>query len=153
MTRQAINQSRPPRRRFWDRRARDAAALAIAIATAGAVHADVRVSGDARAVRVDATQSNVAEVLSALETACGLRVKTSAVLDRPVNGTFTGSPSKILSRVLRDYNYFIRYRSTEIELTVIGLQGDGAAALARPPPPPTPAMSLSEAVRLKAKDH
>ena len=149
MTHETASQSDLPTRRFSDWRARAAAAVAVVIVTAGTVHAEVRVNGDARAVQVDATQSNVGEVLSALEDACGLRVKTSTALDRPVSGTFTGSPAKILSRVLQGYNYFIRYQSTEIELTVLGLQGDSAAALARPRPPPTPAVSLSEAVRLK----
>ena len=126
-------------------------ALAVVIVTAGTVHADVRVTGDARAVQVDATGSNVAEVLSALATACGLRVKTSMALDRPVSGTFTGSLSQVLSQMLQGHNYYIRHQATEIEVTVIGPQGDRAAAVARPRPPPTPAMSLSEAVRLKSR--
>ena len=89
-------------------------------------------NGDARAVQVDATQSNVAEVLSALESIFRLRVNTSTVLDRSVSGTFTGSLAQILSRVLQGYNYFIRHQATEIEVTVIGPQGDRAAAVARP---------------------
>jgi hypothetical protein len=153
MTHETISQSTLPRRRFSDWCARAAAALAVVIAITATVHAEVRVNGDAADVQLDARQSNVGEVLSALQTTCGLRVKTSTALDRPVSGTFTGSPSKILSRVLQGYNYFIRYGGTEIELTVIGLQGDRAAALARPPPPPTPAVSLSEAVRLKVNGH
>jgi hypothetical protein len=149
MDHETVSQSSLPRRRFSDWRARAAAALAAVIVTAGTVHAEVRVNGDARAVQVDATRSNVAEVLSALETAYGLRVNTSTALERPVGGTFTGSLAQILSRMLEGYNYFIRHQATKIEVTIIGLQGDRAAALARPRPPPTPAMSLSEAVRLK----
>ena len=138
-----------PKHRLMYWRDRAAAALAVVIVTAGTVHAEVRVSGDIRAVQLDATQSNVAEVLSALATAYGLRVKTSRALDRPVGGTFTGSLPQILPRMLEGYNYFIRHRASEIEVTVIGLQGDPPVARPRPPPPPNPAMSLSEAVRLK----
>ena len=135
--------------RLLDWRNRAAAALAVAIVTAGTVHAEVRVNGDARAVQLDATQSNVAEVLSALATAYGLRVKTSRALDRPVGGTYSGSLAQIVSRMLEGYNYFIRHQASEIEVTVIGLQGDPPAA--RPRPPPNPAMSLADAVRLKIR--
>jgi hypothetical protein len=138
-------------RRFLDWRARAAAALAVVIVTAGTVHGEVRVNGDARAVQVDATQSNVAEVLSALQSAFGLRVNASTVLDRAVSGTFTGSLAQVLSRVLQDHNYFIRRQATEIEVTVIGLQGNRATAVARPRLPTSPAMSLSQAVRLKSR--
>jgi hypothetical protein len=79
------------------------------------------------------------------------RLTTRAMaLDRAVNGTFTGSLAQILSRMLQGHNYFIRQQATEIEVTVIGPQGDRAAAVARPRPPPTPAMSLSKAARLKS---
>jgi hypothetical protein len=150
MSHETVSQSSLPRRRFSDWRARAAAALAIVIVTAATVHAEVRVNGDARAVQVDATRSNVAEVLSALETEYGLRLNTSTALERPVSGTFTGSLAQILSRILEGYDYFIRHQATQIEVTITGLQGDRAAAVARPRPPPTPAMSLSEAVRLKS---
>jgi hypothetical protein len=138
------------KRRFLDWRDRAAAALAVVIVTASTVHAEVRVNGDASALQVVATQSNVAEVLSALESAFRLRVNTPMVLDRAVSGTFTGSLAQILSRMLQDCNYFIRWQATEIEVTVIGLKGDRTAVVQRPRPPKSPAMSLSESVRLKS---
>jgi hypothetical protein len=110
-------------------------ALAIVIATAVTVHAEVGVNGDTTAVRVDATQSNVAEILSALESAFQFRVNTSVVLDRAVSGTFTGSLAQVLSRLLEGHNYFIRRQATEIEVTVIGMQGDRAVAVEPPRPP------------------
>lgn len=139
------------KRRFPDWRDRAAAALAVLIVTAGDVHAEVRVNGDAGAVQVDATRSNVAEVLSALASAFRLRVKTSVVLDRAVSGRFAGSLAQVLSRVLQGHNYFIRRQATEIEVTVMALPGDHAAAVVRPRRPTNPAMSLSEAVRLKSR--
>jgi hypothetical protein len=129
---------------------RISAALAVVIVMAGTVHAEVRVNGDASALQVVATQSNVAEVLSALESEFRLQVKTPIVLDRAIGGTFTGSLAQILRRILEDYNYFIRWQATEIEVTVIGLTGDRAAVVQRPRPPKSPAMSLSESVRLKS---
>jgi hypothetical protein len=134
-------------------RDRAAATLAVVILTASTVHADVRVSGDVRAVQVDATRSTVAEVFSALESAFGLRVNTSMALDRPVSGTYTGSLPQVLSRMLQGYSYFIRRQAAQIEVTVIGLQGDNAVVAHRPrlPPGNSPALSLSEAVRRKVQ--
>jgi len=106
-----------------------AAALAIAIVTGGPAHADVRVNGDVSAVRVEATTSNVAEVLAALESAYHVRVNTVVVLDSSVGGTFTGSLTQVVSRLLEGYNYFIRRRASEIEVTVVGSRGDQAIAV------------------------
>jgi hypothetical protein len=138
----------PPRMPDW--RARAAAAFAVLIMTAGIVHADVRVSGDAKAVQLDATQSTVAEALSALESAFPLRVNTSAALDGAISGIYTGALPAILSRLLQGYNYVIRRQASEIEVTVIGAQGNRAAAVERPRQPPSnPALSLADAVRRK----
>jgi hypothetical protein len=148
-THETVGRSSLSKRRFLDWRDRVTAALAVVIVTAGTVHAEVRVNGDASALQVVATQSNVAEVLSALESAFRLRVKSPIVLDRAIGGTFTGPLAQILRRILEDYNYSIRWQETEIDVTVIGLTGDRAAVVQQPPPPKSPAMSLSEFVRLK----
>jgi hypothetical protein len=150
MTHETVGRNSLPKRRLPDWRDRATAALAVVIVTAGTVHAEVRVNGAASALQVVATQSNIAEVLSALESAFRLQVHTPIVLDRAIGGTFTGPLAQILRRMLEDYNYFIRWQATEIEVTVIGLTGDRAAAVQGPRPPTSPAMSLSESVRLKS---
>jgi len=131
-------------------RYRAASAFAALLVTATTVHADVRVSGDVGAVQLDASRSNVAEVLSALEAAFRLRVNTSIVLDRPIGGTYSGSLAQVLPRILQGYNYVIRSQPTEVEVTVIAQQGDHAAAVQRRlQRGKSPALSLSDAVRLK----
>ena len=131
-------------------RDRAAAALAVLILTSTA-HAEVRVSGDASAVQLKATGSTVAESLSALKSAFRLRVNASMTLDRAVSGTYIGALPQILSQLLQGYNYFIGHHGTEIEVTVIGSEGDRAAAAqrARAAPVNNPALSLADAVRLK----
>ena len=136
-------------RHFW--RNRIAAALALAIMALGTAHAEVRVKGSVKAARVEAVQANLTEVLFALKSAFGLRVNASTALAGDISGTYTGSLAQILSSVLRGYNYFIRWRADEIEVTVVGLQNVRAAALVRPRPHPTRAMSLAEAVRRKVR--
>ena len=120
------------KRGFMERQHCVAAALAFAIVTASPVHADVRVTGDVAAVRVEATNANVAEVLSALESAFRFRINAPVVLDHPVGGTFTGSLTQVLARMLEGYNYFIRREAGEIEVIVVGIKGDRAIAAERP---------------------
>lgn len=144
-----------------------AAAVAVLIVTTGAVQANVRVSGDATAVQLNATAATVAEALSALQSRFRVRVKASTSLDRSIGGIYTGALPKIVSSLLQGYNYFIKRHGAEIEVIVIGSQGDRAAearrarvtaggaqddrtAPAQPPRGvPGNAFSLADAVRLK----
>lgn len=132
MTHETGGASGTLKRWFW--RDYAAAILAIMIVTGGPVHADVRVNGDTTAVRVEATKSNVAEVLSALESTFHLRVNTSVILDGSVGGTFTGSLREVVARLLEGHNYFIRRQASEIEVTVVGTKGDRAIPIERPQP-------------------
>jgi hypothetical protein len=150
MVHETVGPSSSLKRRIFNWRDRAASALVILVVMAGTVRADVRVRGDPTAVQLDATRSNVAEVLSALESAFRLRVNTSMVLDKPVGGAYTGSLANVLSRILQGYNYVIRSEPTEIEVTVMAQQANhGAAVQRRLPPGNSPALSLSDAVRLK----
>lgn len=106
-----------------------------------AVRAEVRVQGDAAALRVDASKSHVAEVLSALGPALHVRVKTPIALDKAINGTYVGSLQQVLSRVLDGYNYVIKRRDAAIEVVVIGTRGNRAMAVQAPTP--APARSLA----------
>ena len=137
--------------RVVDWRNRAAAALAVLIVTAGPLHAGVRVSGDATAVQLNATASTVAEALSALKAAFQVRVQASMVLDRPIGGTYSGALPQILSELLQGYNYFITHHGTQIEVTVVGSQGNQVATTRRPSVAPnnSSALSLADAVRLK----
>lgn len=133
--------------RNWHHRA--ASALLVLVVMAGTVRADVRVSGDPTAVQLEATQSNVGEVLSALESAFRLRINASMTLDKAIAGTFRGPLAQVLPRILQGYNYVIRWGPTQIDVTVMARQGDQGVAQRRPPPGKSPALSLADAVRLK----
>ncbi len=109
-------------------------------------------TGDASAVQVDVTRSNLGEVLAALEAAFRFRVNTSMTLDKQVTGTYSGSLAQVLSRMLQGHDYFIRRRATGLEVTVVPSQYERAVAAASPRRPRrTPAMSLAEAARLNGR--
>ena len=143
MTHDAVGRNTRLKHRRLDWHDCSAAALAIAIVTVAAVtaHAEVRVNGDASAIRVDANQSNAAEILSALGSALEVRVHTSIALDRPVSGTFAGSLAQILPRVLDGYNYVIKRQAAVTEVVIIGTRGDRAIAVEPPRPPARPSLA------------
>lgn len=119
-----------------------AAVFAITMLSATSAHADVRVSGDATALRVDANQVQVADVLSALRATVDVRVSAQVVLDRPISGSYAGSLGQVLARVLEGYNYVVKARDGQTEIVVLGRRGDQAVA-PRPVTPPAAPRSLA----------
>jgi hypothetical protein len=94
----------------------------------GAARADVRVTGDVGSLRIDASQAQVAEVLSELGKGLNVRYKTSIALDRVIDGNYSGTLEQIVSRLLDGYNYWMRKRDGTIEITVVGIRGERAVA-------------------------
>ena len=87
-------------------------------------YCDTVVSGSMGSVQLEARDSSVAEVLSALSQALPIRYRTSVELNRAVTGTFKGPALKVISRVLQDYDYVIRQNAEGgFEVMVIKLAG------------------------------
>jgi hypothetical protein len=97
--------------------------------------ADVRVQGDVAAVRIDANQSRVSEVLSALGSTFNLRYRTPIPLDEAISGTFKGSLREVIARLLEGFNYVVKTERDAIEVVVVGRRGERAI----PAAPQTPA--------------
>jgi hypothetical protein len=110
-------------------RARTAGVLVLAIlmtVNAFSACAEVRVEADARAVRVDASQASVADVLTALGPSFNVRYRTVMPLQGVVNGSYSGSVERVLSRVLDGYNYVLKRDKVGIEVLIIGKRGESA---------------------------
>jgi hypothetical protein len=84
----------------------------------------VRVQLDAAAVRVEAHQTTIASVLSALAGAFNIRYRASIALDEVLNGTYAGSLGHVISRVLNGYNYVIKYESSQLDVIILGKRGE-----------------------------
>jgi hypothetical protein len=116
------------------------AVLAIALTwllPTPSARAEVHVTGDPEAVRVDASDAPIEEVLAALGQSFGLQHRSSGPLTRRVTGTYEGSLPRIVRRLLDGYDFVMKSGSTNLEVVVIGV----APAEARPgmlpslPPP------------------
>jgi hypothetical protein len=101
-----------------------AAALAALLALAPrAARAGTQVEGTLEAVRVEAHDATLHDVLAALSATFKLRVQASAGLDQTVSGTFQGSLRQVVARLLASRNYVAKYGPDTIEITVFGTDG------------------------------
>jgi hypothetical protein len=102
------------------------AVIPLLIADAGG---SLRVEGDsATAVRVNARQTTITNVLDALASAFNVRYRSSIALDEVLDGTYAGSLGYVISRVLSDYNYVIKYQSSGLDVVIFGMRSERAAA-------------------------
>jgi|SRR6516165_2343856 hypothetical protein len=130
-------------------------------------HAEANVTGTVDSVRLEAHAASLEEVLSAFGTAFNLRYHTSTALVESVNGTYSGSLQRLLSRLLDGYNFVIKTSDNEIEVAIYGGEREGqtpvwrveAPNLPSPPQggyrpgPPVPVPTLSAEAASRAERH
>lgn len=119
-------------------RARTTGVLVLAIlmtANAHPVRAEVRVEGDARSVRVEASQASVADVLTALGPSFNVRFRTVIPLQEVVNATFTGALEQVIPKMLDGYSYVLKKEQNSVEVLIVGARG-ARAVFVEPPKAP-----------------
>lgn len=91
-------------------------------ALAMSAQAEVRITGESDAVKIDATEASAEELLTELGHAYGLRYRSSADLNRSISGTFTGSLQEVVSRVLslQGYDFGVETSADGIVVAVYG---------------------------------
>lgn len=124
---------------LWPRLGAGAAICLALVACPVPSRGDVSVRGTAAAVRIDAKQAPLSEVLSALGANFELRYDTLIALDEViVSGTYAGALEEVLKRILTGLNYVIQTQEGAVEVIVVGRRGDPPAAggAGAPAPPP-----------------
>jgi hypothetical protein len=92
-------------------------------------HAEVTVEGDAQAVRIEAREASVEEVLAALVKAFDLRIRSAAALDRRISGTYQGSLDSVISRVLNGYDYVVKHAPVSMNVVIVGKSENAGAGV------------------------
>jgi hypothetical protein len=82
----------------------------------------LRIRGDAAALHVEVRHTTIADVLSAL----AVRYRASVSLDEVIEGTYAGSLSQVISRVLKGYNYATKQNGPNFEVIIFGRRGESA---------------------------
>jgi len=105
----------------------------LLIAMASPAQAEVHVSGNAQAVRIEAQDVVLDDVLSALNQKLDLKYRTAVPLQKRINGTYEGPVRQVLSRLLDGYDFFVKDAGGAIEVVVIGSAkaGDSRAVTSR----------------------
>ena len=133
-TQQAATQ--PPRSAWaWARLA--ALAIMLIFGVPATATAEVRIEGNAAAVRISTSQNTIADVLSALGTFFNLRYRTAVPLIAAADPAYSGSVRQVIAHLLEGYNYLVKTDQETTEIVILGSHGQAAmpapAAKAAPP--------------------
>jgi hypothetical protein len=85
--------------------------------------AEIQITGEPDAIKVEAKEASVEDVLITLNKAFDLQYRSSANLSRSVSGTFTGSLQQVVSRVLllEGYNFVSESSANGVMIAVYNM--------------------------------
>jgi hypothetical protein len=86
-----------------------------------AAHADARVSVQGDAVRLEAEDAPLSDVLTALGATYELRYPGATGLSQIVTGTYAGSAREIIAGVLAGYDYVVKSSNGKLAILVYGV--------------------------------
>ncbi|QGM46761.1 hypothetical protein [Methylocystis heyeri] len=104
------------------------AVLLMAVCLPTAAPAGIKIEGDASAVKVEASDAPLSELLEALKKSFGLEFRSSAPLNMPINGSFSGSLQEVVTSVLflKDFNFVYAASKTGPVVDIFNPSGEGA---------------------------
>jgi hypothetical protein len=111
---------------------------ALVVLSSPVTNAEMRLTGQVDAVRMEARDASIEDVLTALGATYGLRFRTATPLGAHITGTFTGPLVKVVARVLEGYDYVSKSTNGTVEVAVVGVVGDRQAV---PSPATLPAFA------------
>jgi len=97
-------------------------ALLGAIMVAAPAQAEVRIAEtiDSGNLTIEAHNATVREVLDALAARQSIEFRSSEALSRPITGTYSGTPRRVISRVLEGYDHVVESTGARIRISVFG---------------------------------
>jgi hypothetical protein len=100
---------------------------ALVVLSSVATNAETRLTGQVDAIRMEARDASIEDVLTALGATYGLRFRTETSLGAHITGTFTGPLVKVVAQVLNGYDYVSKSTNGAVEVAVVGVVGDRQA--------------------------
>jgi len=127
--------------RRYDRLCRWSAALAgvslaVWVGWIGPATAEVRVAGGVNAVKLEARNATLDEILAALRRSYKFNYRSAGNLGGAVSGTYSGSLRAVVTHLLDGRNYVIHATSNRVEALIFATGGTGSLAPAQMGPPP-----------------
>ena len=94
--------------------------------------AEAQVRGTPKAVAIEAKDTSVEEILAALSGAFDLHYRSSANLEKRLNGNYEGSLQSVMKHVLEGYSYIVKTGDGGIHVTVLDTSKTAPTAGASP---------------------
>src|SRR5262249_45761665 len=98
-------------------------ALCACLLTPAAARAEYQIEGDVTQLRLEATQTPIDELFSALSAAYGVKISAAVLPDQPVTGGYTGSLQRVIGQLLERYDYVLAVSPDRIEISFLGVRG------------------------------
>ena len=96
-----------------------AAALGLAMSADRPASAEAAISGTPDAIRLEASNTTLQEVLSALGNRFGLVYQSAAPLDRRIDGIYVGELSAVLRQLLKTHDFVLKHENEPLSLLLI----------------------------------
>jgi hypothetical protein len=105
--------------------------LAGAILVAGwsIAQAEIRVTGQPDAIRIEAQHALPSDVLGAVGAKYEIRNSAAAGLDQPITGVYAGSAADVIARVLAGYDYIVKHSDGGLTVTIYGKKSKSLPAI------------------------
>lgn len=100
--------------------------MSLACGVIAPANADIRVDGDLKALQLRASGDSLADVLARFDTLFAVTVRSAVPLTVGINGSYSGSLSQVVARLLDGYNYVIKTDRELTEILVFGRAGQVA---------------------------
>ncbi len=94
--------------------------LALATLATCPAGAETKVDGDAAAVRLQARDASVEEILAALHERFGMNYRGLPPATRCINAAFEGPLNRVVARVLDGYDFVIKRDAATLDVVVLG---------------------------------
>jgi hypothetical protein len=131
--------------------------LVLWAGTSASASAEVIITGTPDQVRVEATNATLEELLSGLGDKFGLSYRIGKSLDDKIEGTYTGSLTSVVRRLVRNYDFVISGKfngeKSALVVLVLGESGSSAIVSARvaPTSPTTTQPTPGDLLRLQVR--
>jgi cellulose biosynthesis protein BcsQ len=131
--------------------------MSIWIIDAGVVsaRAEVRMEGSPEALRIEAVDATLVDVLNALKAKFNLRYRANDALEGRITGSFRGSLQRVVARLLEGYDYVIAISPDGIDALILPQNATANVVVAKLPPTmlqpaaSPPVMTAQEAKRAR----
>jgi hypothetical protein len=108
-----------------------AAALCLCVVLAPATAcAEFSIEGDVSALRVEADQTPIEEIFTAITAIYGVAINAEKLPEQPVTGVYAGSLQRVIASMLDRYDYVLSVTPETIEISYLNARGQGGVRVA-----------------------